>query len=141
MRILFDVNVVLDVLLDRDEWVAESASLLDLAERGKVNGYVAGHTVSTVHYIVARAAGRRKAATAVTDLLRILHVVPIADSDFAQALVLGFADFEDAVQAAAALKIGADYVATRNASDFKSSPVKPRSPGEILALMKGSRSP
>lgn len=141
MRILFDINVVLDVLLDRDQWVAESASLLDLAERGKLDGYVAGHTVTTVHYIVARAAGRRKAATAVTDLLRILHVVPIAEVDFAQALVLGFADFEDAVQASAALKVGADYVATRNVSDFNKSPVKPRSPGEILALMKGSRSP
>ena len=136
MRILFDVNVVLDVLLDRAEWVAESAALLDLAERGKVNGYVAGHTVTTVHYIVARTAGRRKAVTAVTDLLRILHVVPIAEADFAQALALGFADFEDAVQAAAALKIGADYVATRNVSDFKASPVKARSPGELLALMK-----
>jgi predicted nucleic acid-binding protein len=136
VRILFDVNVVLDVLLDRAEWVAESAALLDLAERGKVNGYVAGHTVTTVHYIVARTAGRRKAVTAVTDLLRILHVVPIAEADFAQALALGFADFEDAVQAAAALKIGADYVATRNVSDFKASPVKARSPGELLALMK-----
>lgn len=138
MKILFDVNVVLDVLLDRDEWVAESASLLDLAERGKVNGYIAGHTVTTVHYIVARAAGRHKAATAVTDLLRILHIVPIGESDFAQALVLGFGDFEDAVQAAAALKVGADYVATRNVSDFKASPVKPRSPGELLALIKGA---
>jgi predicted nucleic acid-binding protein len=136
VRVLFDVNVVLDVLLDRSEWVAESASLLDLAERGKVKGYVAGHTVTTVHYIVARAVGRRKAAAAVTDLLRILHVVPIAESDFAQALVLGFADFEDAVQAAAALKIGAAYIATRNAGDFKTSPVKARSPGELLALMR-----
>jgi predicted nucleic acid-binding protein len=141
VKILFDINVVLDVLLDREQWVAESASLLDLAERGKLDGYVAGHTVTTVHYIVARGAGRRKAATAVTDLLRILHVVPIAEVDFAQALVLGFADFEDAVQAAAALKIGADYVATQNAGDFKASPVKARSPGEILALTKGSRSP
>jgi predicted nucleic acid-binding protein len=141
VKILFDVNVVLDVLLDRDEWVAESASLLDLAERGKVNGYVAGHTITTVHYIVARAAGRRRAATAVTDLLRILHVVPIAEPDFAQALVLGFKDFEDAVQAAAALEVGADYVATRNVSDFKSSPVRPRSPGELLALIKRPPSP
>jgi predicted nucleic acid-binding protein len=136
VKILFDINVVLDVVLGRAEWVDESAALLDRAERRQVTGYVAAHTVTTVHYIVARAASRRKAATAVTDLLRILHVVPIAEADFAQALVLGFADFEDAVQAAAALKIGADYVATRNVSDFKTSPVKARSPGEILALLK-----
>lgn len=135
MRILVDVNVVLDVLLERAEWAQESAALLDAAERGKITAYVAGHTITTAHYIVARAAGRRRAATAVTDLLRIVHVVPISESDFAQALVLGFADFEDAVQAAAALKVGADYVATRNTTDFKKSPVKARSPAELLALL------
>ena len=37
--------------------------------------------------------------------------------------------------AAAAAKIGADYVATRNAKDFKRSPVKARSPSELLALL------
>ena len=135
MKVLIDVNVILDVLLAREPWAADSARLLDAAERRKIVGYAAAHSIRTAYYIVARSAGARKAATAVTDLLRILQIVPIEASDFAQALVLGMADFEDAVQAAAAAKIGADYVATRNAKDFKRSPVKARSPSELLALL------
>ncbi|MDO8501607.1 MAG: PIN domain-containing protein [Gemmatimonadaceae bacterium] len=135
MKILFDINVVLDVLLARARWAPDSALLLDAAERKKVTGCVAGHTITTAHYVIARAAGARKAATAVTDMLRILEVVPIEAADFAQALVLGMSDFEDAVQAAAAAKVGADYIATRNEKDFRRGPVAARSPAELLALL------
>ncbi len=68
-------------------------------------------------------------------MLRIVKIVPIEKADFAQALVLGMTDFEDSVQAAAAAKIGADYVATRNGKDFKRSPVKPRLPAELIAML------
>jgi predicted nucleic acid-binding protein len=135
VKVLIDVNVVLDVLLAREPWAGDSARLLDAAERKAISGHVAGHTITTAYYIVARASGPKKAATAVTDLLRFLHIVPIEAADFAQALVFGMSDFEDAVQAAAAAKIGADYVATRNEKDFKRSPTKARSPSELLTLI------
>lgn len=135
MKVLIDINVVLDVVLAREPWAADSALLLDAAERGKITAYVAGHTITTAYYIVARNSSPRKAATAVTDLLRILKVVPVEAADFAQALVLGMTDFEDAVQAAAAAKVGADFVATRNERDYKRSPIKARSPAELLALL------
>lgn len=135
MKVLFDVNIVLDVLLAREPWAVDSARLLDAAERKEIAGYVAGHTITTAYYIVARSAGQKKAATAVTDLLRIVRVVPVEAADFAQALVLGMADFEDAVQAATAAKIGADFVATRNEKDFRRSPIRARSPSELLTLI------
>lgn len=135
MKVLLDINIVLDVILDREPWVAEAASLLSAVEQRQVQGYVAGHTVTTIHYIVAKEQGARTAATAVTDLLRVVSVVPMDDADFQQALVLGLGDFEDAVQAAAALRIGADCLVTRNAADFAGIPVAVRSAGEVLALL------
>ncbi|MGI9044715.1 MAG: PIN domain-containing protein [Gemmatimonadaceae bacterium] len=135
MKILIDVNVILDVILARKPWAADSALLLDVAERGKFTAYVAGHTITTAYYIVTRNTSARKAATAVTDLLRIVEIVPIGTPDFAQALVLGMSDFEDAVQAAAAAKVGADFVATRNEREYRKSPAKARSPSELLTLL------
>ena len=135
MKVLIDVNIILDVLLAREPWAGDSARLLDAAERKSITAYVAGHTITTAYYIVAHAAGPKKAATAVTDLLRILRVAPVESADFAQALVFGMADFEDAVQAAAAAKVGADFVATRNQKDFRRSPTKARNPAELLALL------
>lgn len=135
MRLLLDINVVLDLFLQRHPWEGEAALLLSAVETGQVKGYVAGHTITTVHYVVAKAKDRRVAAMAVTDLLRIVQVVQVEAADFHQALVLGLSDFEDAVQVAAGLKIGADFVVTRDEKHFRGGPLPPRSAGEILALL------
>ena len=133
MKLLIDINVILDVVLGREPWLNEASRLLSALEDGEAEGYVAAHTITTIHYIVAREKGRQTAAQAVSDVLRVVRVVPITSADFQQALVLGISDFEDAVQAAAALQIGADYLITRNTKDFKASPVEVRTPGEALA--------
>jgi len=138
VKLLVDVNVILDVLLARKPWAADSALLLDAAERGMVTAYVAGHTITTANYIVARNSSPRKASIAITDILRIMRVVPVEAADFAQALVLEMSDFQDAVQAATAAKVGADFVATRNEKDYKRSPVKARTPSELLALINAA---
>ncbi|MGI8548911.1 MAG: PIN domain-containing protein [Gemmatimonadaceae bacterium] len=136
MKLLIDTNVILDVILAREPWAKDAAALLDLIERGQAEGYVASHAITTVDYVVARSRGRGIATTAVSDLLRLLPVVPLETADFQHALVLGLADYEDAVQAAASRKIGADYLVTRNNKDFREAPISPRSPGEVLALLQ-----
>jgi predicted nucleic acid-binding protein len=134
LKLLLDINVILDVILVREPWVSQSARLLAAVEDGRVEGYVASHTITTIYYVVARDKGRQVAARAVTDILRVVRVVPIASVDFQQALVLGINDFEDAVQAAAALQIGADYLVTRNTKDFKTGSIEVRTPGEALTM-------
>ncbi|HLL45079.1 MAG TPA: PIN domain-containing protein [Longimicrobiaceae bacterium] len=135
MKLLVDINIALDLLLERAPWAGDAGRLLTAIERGQAEGYVAGHTITTIYYVMARYKDRAAAATAVTDLLRILRVVPIEASDFHRALVLGLSDFEDAVQVTAGLKVGADYVVTRNGRDFKAAPVDARTPAEVLALL------
>ena len=135
LGLLVDTNVVLDVILDREPWAADAVRLLDRIERGEAKGFVAAHAVTTVHYIVARAADRSTANTAVADLLAVLTVIETGAAEFHRALAMGLGDFEDAVQAAACLTAGADYLGTRNARDFKGAPVSTRTPGEVLALL------
>jgi hypothetical protein len=52
--------------------------------------------------------GHAAAATAGSDLLQLLSVVPLATADFQRALGLALTDFEDGVQAAACLQVNAD---------------------------------
>ena len=134
-KLLLDTNVVLDVILARAPWDGDAVLLLDAISRGRATGFVAGHAVTTVHYIVERARGRVAATTAVSDLLQLIDVVALDRADFQRALSLGLADYEDAVQAAACLRIGADALITRNPRDFKGAPIVTRSAGEILALL------
>jgi predicted nucleic acid-binding protein len=135
-----DTNVVLDVILARAPWDVEAALLLDTIARGRAVGFVAAHTPTTIHYIVERAKDRVAAVTAVGDLLDLLDVVPLEAADFQRALALGLRDYEDAVQVAACLRVGADFLVTRNPRDFKGAPVATRSAGEVLALLTGSTS-
>jgi predicted nucleic acid-binding protein len=135
MKLLLDINVLLDLVLERNPWAGSAARLLTRVERGEVEGHVPEHTLTTIHYVVSRAKDRHAAAAAVTDLLRFLEVVPIEKVDFSQALVLPMDDFEGAVQAAAALKIGADYIVTRDEKGFGGLSIPSVNSGEILSLL------
>jgi predicted nucleic acid-binding protein len=134
-KLLIDTNVLLDVVLEREPWVEDATALLDAIAKGRAAGYVAGHAVTTLYYVVERSRHRTVAATAVSDLLQLVTVVPLSNADFQRALGLGLRDFEDACQVAACLEVGADNLVTRNPKDFKGAPVTLRSAGEVLALL------
>jgi hypothetical protein len=90
---------------------------------------------------VTKEKGRSVAARVVTDLLRIVRVVQIGGADFLQALVLGMADYEDAVQVAAALQIAADCLVTRNSRDYKGAPVRSARLAKFWLYCKQLRTP
>jgi predicted nucleic acid-binding protein len=135
MRLLVDINVLLDVVLERDPWARPAAELLAALETNQAQGFVAGHTLPTVYYVVARSRDRDTATTAMHDLLRVLDVVPVERQDFYRALSLPLNDFEDAVQAAAAFRIDAEYLVTRNGPDFKGAAIATATPATIVSLL------
>ena len=132
MKLLLDINVILDVVVAREPWAADAARLLALVERGDHEGWIAAHTVTTVHYLVARARDRRAAVLAVTDLLEIAAVAPVGDAELRRALALDLPDYEDAVQAACAMAVGADALVTRDAAGFPGLDMAVLTPGAAL---------
>ena len=137
-RVLFDTNVVLDVILDRAPHVAASASALDLVGRGQVEGYVAGHAVTTSAYLVQREKGAAQARQALMHLLAKAQVAPVTDAAVRLALALEFADFEDAVCAAAAQEAGCAVIVTRHPRHFRKSVVPAMLPEAFLASQRRS---
>ncbi len=136
MKLLVDVNVLLDHTLEREPWVEAATDLLAEIELDTAAGYVAAHTLTTAFYVIARAKGSLVAAAAVSGFLRLLDVMPVDRADLNQALALGYRDFEDAVQAVCALKLGADYIVTRDAKGFPGLPIPIRTPGDIVAMLR-----
>ena len=141
-KLLLDINIVLDVILEREEFLEESGMILSLVEYREAEGYVASHTITTAHYLTAKSRDRQTANISISALLGIVQVVPLESADFHQAFQFPMNDYEDAVQVAAALKIGADCLVTRNTRDFKSLPdemLRVRSPAEVLAIFSSNR--
>jgi predicted nucleic acid-binding protein len=135
-RILLDVNVVLDVLADRKPFAEEAAALFGVIETGSMNGFVAAHTVTTLHYLLAKHLGKARTRRVLTDLLQLIHVVEVDENLLRHALGMNWTDFEDAVQAACAERAQVDYLVTRDKTGFKKSAVGTMTPSELLALIR-----
>lgn len=135
MKVLLDTDVILDVLTDREPFVADSARVMAFVEREVVQGLVAAHTLTTLFYLLNRELGLKRTKRALMDLLRLVVVVPVDHDRLLQAMAMNRPDFEDAVQAACAAKAGVDCLVTRNADDFEGSEVDVLQPAELLALV------
>jgi predicted nucleic acid-binding protein len=132
-RVLFDTNILLDVSLDRAPHVKASAAALDLVGQGRVEGYVAGHAVTTVAYLVQREKGVAEARRALVHLLSRVKVAPITDSSVRMALTMEFSDLEDAVCAASAQEAGCAVIVTRNPQHFRKGEPPAMLPEAFLA--------
>lgn len=132
--VLLDANIVLDVLAHREGHYATSAAVWAIIEQGHAEGFLAAHTVTTLHYLLSKHQGQVQAQISLTKLLQVFRVAGIDQAVIEQALALSWTDFEDAVQMAAAFKLPADYLITRNPRDFKVPLVRVLQPGDFLAL-------
>ena len=117
-RVLYDTNVILDVLLKREPYFSASAKALDAVGQGKVEGYIAAHAITTLAYLLQRHLGSVKSRAVLSDLLSKMRVAPVSDAAIRHALVGTFNDFEDAVTHAAAQEAPAAVIVTRNVEDF-----------------------
>lgn len=136
LRVLLDINVVLDVLAKREPHFELSAQVWAAAETGNIQALIAAHSVTTLYYLLSRHLGKRRANSAITDVLRILDVAPVNRQVLYDAFALGWSDFEDAVQATAAIAGNATHLVTRNVADFKGAPLPVLQPVELLALLR-----
>lgn len=137
-RVLLDVNVVLDVLLDRKPFADASSAIWAAIERGEAEGLLSAHAVTTLHYLNAKAVGVRMATETTDALLSVFDVAPVDEAVLHSAVSLEWKDFEDAVTAAGARRAKCDAVITRNPRDFKGAAVRVLTPAEAVAWIETS---
>ena len=130
--ILLDTDVLIDIALDRRPHSEPASELLDRIERGAHSAYVAWHTVLNFYYLVAPSSGGMNARDFIVDLTRFVEVAPTDTQALHYAAELPMADFEDAMQVAAARSCAARYIVTRNVKDFARSPIPAITPQEAL---------
>ena len=136
-RILIDTNIILDVLLNRKEFLEASSTVLESLLKRKYRGFVAATTLTNMYYIVRRVSGKTEdALTAVNKTLAWCEVAPVNWRVLDTARSANMKDFEDAVQAAAAWNVGIDTVVTRDNAGFSNSGLHVYSPDEFLKTLK-----
>ncbi len=124
----------MDVALDRQPF-SDASELLDRLQTGPKRAFVAWHTLSNFYYLVTPTSGGSDARAFIGELVRFVAVADSGTDAMDFALQLDMADFEDAMQVAAARTTGARFVVTRNARDFRASPIPTIIPAEALETL------
>ena len=133
MVLLIDANIILDVLLNRTDFVKDSAMIWKLCETEQMKGYVSTLTFANLVYIMRKQLDPEKIEDVFHKLNLIFEFADFSVSDLTHAAELNWKDFEDAVQSVTAERIHADYIITRNVRDFSKSRVMAFTPSELLA--------
>jgi predicted nucleic acid-binding protein len=136
LKVLFDTNVVLDVLLDGPPHAHAASALFALVERDEIEGLIGATSVTTVYYLAAKAVGPTRARKHLHGLLSLFDVAPVDEKVLASALNLGFPDFEDAVLHEAARRAGATRIVSRDAAGFARGRLPVYEPQKLLQMIE-----
>lgn len=133
--VLFDTNVVMDVLLDRQPHAKAGAAVWAAIETGTSSGFLAAHAITTIHYLVRKEPGDAKARGIIAAILRVFGVAAVDGAVIQEVLKLSLADFEDAMTAAAARLAGCEFIVTRDPKGFRGSAVRSLTPEALLPIL------
>ena len=128
---LVDTNVVIDMLLDREDADAACA-VFDGAERGEYVLHICALSFTTIYYSLRKFLTREQRIDALTQSSDALEVAHVDDDVINMALKSGWKDFEDAVQYTVAESNGVNCIITRNKGDFEENVIPCYSPQEFL---------
>lgn len=136
MKIVFDTNIILDVLLIREPHAEMSMNLFDTVVNKEIDGYLCATTITTIDYLVSKFQNKQKARELICQLLDVFSVAEVNETVLTKAVVSDFSDFEDAVLYQSACYSGVNGLVTRNSKDFKTADLPVYSPNELWQLIK-----
>lgn len=131
--LLLDLNVILDVILDRQPGADAAAALWAAIEGGHGRGFIPAHGVTTIFYLLEKARGAAFARDGVERLMGVFGVAPVDETVLRRALVFGWPDFEDAVCAAAAEASGCEAIVTRDPDGYPNPPLPVIDPAAAMS--------
>ena len=136
MKVLFDTNIILDVLLDRKPFAEHASFLLSKVERAEINGFLCATTVTTIHYLLSKHLDKEKASISISSIVGLFEIASVNRIVIESALKSKFTDFEDSVLHESARHAGVEYIITRNIKDFKKSKIPVFTPTEFLSILE-----
>jgi predicted nucleic acid-binding protein len=136
--VLFDTNVILDVLLARAPHVGPATALLDHVAGRTLDGLIGATTLTTIHYLATKAVGATPAQRHLRTLLSLFEVAPVTRAVLTDALDLDIPDYEDAVLHEAGRHVGAAAIVTRDPKGFAKARLKVYAPEELLRFMRAA---
>ena len=132
MRVLLDINVILDAMLQRQPWQQDADDIMRAAAKGKIDCALTTHSLATVFYLGRKSVGTLAARAAVRRYMTAFEILSVDKQTLLDADAQPGTDFEDNILIAAAVSSSVDAIVTRNPADFSHSPIPVWEPAELL---------
>jgi predicted nucleic acid-binding protein len=132
ISILVDTNIFMDVLFRREEYAATGKAVLNWSSSNPGKAWMAWHSLANLDYLGKKHAGRSKTEAFIDFVLNSFEISATDTRSARLARMLPIPDFEDAMQVAAADKVKANFIITRNLKDYNKSPIPAISPEEFV---------
>lgn len=140
MRALIDTNVILDYLLDREPYSDDARKIVIACKRKRIEGCIAAHSISNMFFILRKVYEVAERKSILKDICTLFEVEGIDKSKVLRSLDnADFKDFEDCLQMECAKSFHADYIVSRNVSDFVSSGIECILPSQFCEIMESGQ--
>lgn len=137
MKILLDINVILDAVARSNEHTIASSQCLLAIERKYADGFFSVLSLPTLFYLIHQNYHDKVSSYKLIDTtLENLNILDATKDDALLARASGWRDFEDALLSYSAKRHVIDYIITSNLKDFKSSPVPALSPEQFIKKLQ-----
>lgn len=133
MRAVIDTCVILDYLQSREPFFDDALNIAIGCANREFEGYITANSLTDLYYIIHRHTHSSSESHKIIDkLTMIFGIADTLAEDCVNALHNGMTDYEDAVMAELAYRIGADCIVSRNTGDYHKSKVETIEPAEFL---------
>ena len=95
MKLLIDTNVLLDVFLCREQFVADAKKLFIMKQFRDAELWIAAQSYTDLYYVGAKAHGSARMQEILKEVFPLLNVCSIDGADISNALSEQWEDFED----------------------------------------------
>jgi predicted nucleic acid-binding protein len=137
-RILLDVNVCIDIIVNRSLSPETKKELFAVFIQNEIEVFIPAFSIDTVFYILnsSMKIDKQVAKNAIQKLLKYTKLLHTTDETIHKAFVSNFSDFEDALINSLAETNKMDVILTDNTSDFIQSDLPVYCPVDFIALFK-----
>ena len=119
-KLFIDTDIILDIVLNRDEFFEESSAIFKLFENDEVLLYTSSTIIINAQYVAQKFIQREKCRKAIYYLLDYFILLEANMETIKRAYESGFRDIEDAIQYYTATRDDTiDFFITRNVKDFR----------------------
>jgi len=117
IKVLFDTNVVLDAIANREPFHLDAQKLLNSILDNELEGYITANSITDIYYIARKYLTQPDLSTAMRSLFEIFSIIDVLGVDCHKALDFPLDDYEDALLSVCGNKADINYIITRD-SEF-----------------------